>query len=330
MEDVSGRRWIETELRGRVVVAEENAAAAIEAMSRFALAPQWLAYLPPTMSPSATSAAEGWLERPEEAFAYFRERGVGEVVCEEKHMGSRAIIALCRDEAAARGRFDARAAETGAVWTRTGRAFFGDRSMTEGLLARLRLAADAAGLWKELATNWVLLDAEIMPWSAKAGALIASQYAPVAVSARAGLAAADHALARAALAGVPVADIARRFEERSRRAGLYARAWQPYVWPVAGVDDLKVATFHVLASEGRVWFDRDHLWHMDWSDRLVASGQAIADGRLIGAWWIYPTRPPAPRRPLGGKLLPTVAERAWWSSRAPSSSAARRGWSSRP
>src|SRR5690348_17787749 len=45
MEDVSGRRWIDTELRGRVVVAEENAAAALEAMSRFAIAPQWLAYL---------------------------------------------------------------------------------------------------------------------------------------------------------------------------------------------------------------------------------------------------------------------------------------------
>ena len=40
---------------GRIVVAEENASAALEVMSRFALAPQWLAYLPPTMSPSETS-----------------------------------------------------------------------------------------------------------------------------------------------------------------------------------------------------------------------------------------------------------------------------------
>ena len=77
-------------------MAEENAAAALEVMSRFAIAPQWLAYLPPTMSPSETSEREDWLERPEEAFAHFRERGVGEVVCEEKHMGSRAVIALCR------------------------------------------------------------------------------------------------------------------------------------------------------------------------------------------------------------------------------------------
>src|SRR5690348_18010178 len=101
MEDVSGRRWIDTELRGRVVVAEENASAALEAMSRFAIAPQWLAYLPPTMSPSETSGLDGWLERPEEAFEHFRSRGVTVVVCEEKHMGSRAVIALCRTAEAA-------------------------------------------------------------------------------------------------------------------------------------------------------------------------------------------------------------------------------------
>lgn len=140
MEDVSGRRWIETELRGRVVVAEENAAAALEVMSRFALAPQWLAYLPPTMSPSETSARDGWLERPEDAFAHFRERGVAQVVCEEKHMGSRAVVALCRDAGAAAARFDARPGETGAIWTRTGRPFFAETAATEALLSRLREA----------------------------------------------------------------------------------------------------------------------------------------------------------------------------------------------
>ena len=275
MEDVSGRRWIDTELFGRVVIAEENAAAAVEAMSRFALAPQWLAYLPPTMSPSETSGVEGWLERPEEAFAHYRSQGVSQVVCEEKHMGSRAVIALCRDPSAAGARFAASSDETGAIWTRTGRSFFNDPAMTEGLLARLRTAAEAAGLWQELSTDWVLLDAEIMPWSAKASALIDGQYRPVAVSARAGLAAVNNALARARSAGAPVGDLAARFEERGRRADLYARAWQPYVWPVAGVDDLKVAPFHVLASEGRVWFDHDHLWHMGWADRMAAAGQPV-------------------------------------------------------
>ena len=275
MEDVSGRRWIDTELRGRVVVAEENAAAALEVMSRFAVAPQWLAYLPPTMSPSETSTVEGWLERPEEAFAHFRERGVAEVVCEEKHMGSRAVIALCRDAEVARRRFGVAGEETGAIWTRTGRSFFADGEMTEGLLSRLRSAVDAACLWEELNTDWLLLDTEIMPWSAKAGALIDSQYAPVAVSARAGLAAATDALVRARAAGIDTGSLVDRFQDRADRANLYARAWQPYVWPVSGVDDLKVAPFHLLASEGRVWFDQDHVWHMSLADRLGAAGQAV-------------------------------------------------------
>ncbi|WP_315780383.1 polynucleotide kinase-phosphatase [Bradyrhizobium sp. SZCCHNPS1003] len=297
--DVSGRRWIDTTLLNRVVVAEENAAAALEVMSRFALAPQWLAYLPPTMSPSETSAREGWLERPEEAFAHFRDRGVGEVVCEEKHMGSRAVIALCRSAEVARARFGVGGDERGAIWTRTGRAFFNDAAMAEALLARLRLAFDESGLWQELQSDWALLDAEIMPWSAKAGSLIESQYAPVAASSVAGLSAAADALDRAAARGLDVAALGDHVRDRVQRAIRYGRAWAPYIWPVSGVDDLKVAPFHLLASEGRVWFDQDHVWHMGLADRLAAVSTsvvtrtqwrtvALADDQAVAdaiAWW---------------------------------------------
>jgi len=281
IKDVSGRRWIDTELRGRIVIAEENASAALEVMSRFALAPQWLAYLPPTMSPSETSEREGWLERPEEAFAHFRERGVAEVVCEEKHMGSRAVIALCRTADAAKARFGVTGEETGAIWTRTGRTFFNDRAMTEGLLARLRSAADSAGLWEELNTDWLLLDAEIMPWSAKAGSLIESQYEPVAASSRAGFAAAAEAFARAGDRGLEIATVRDRFADRAQRAARYGKAWAPYVWRVSSVGDLKIAPFHLLASEGRVWFDQDHVWHMGLADRLAAA----TDGVVTPTQW---------------------------------------------
>jgi protein phosphatase len=278
MEDVSGRRWIDTSLRGRIVVAEENAAAALEVMSRFAIAPQWLVYLPPTMSPCGTSAQEGWLERPEEGFAYFREQGLNEVVCEEKHMGSRAIIAICRDDSVARLRFGTMGAEAGAIWTRTGRAFFADSTTTGQVLAKLRSTMDRLGLWEELKTDWMLLDAEIMPWSAKAGALIDSQYAPVAISSRAGLQAAIDALARASDRGVATADLRQRFAGRAARAAAYATAWEPYVWPVTSVDDLRLAPFHLLASEGRVWFDQDHAWHMTFAERLAGAGESIVEG----------------------------------------------------
>ena len=71
-------------------------------MSRFAVDPRWLLYLPPTMSPVATSTREGLLEHPEQAFAAYQSDGVPEVLCEEKHMGSRAVLLICRTSAAAR------------------------------------------------------------------------------------------------------------------------------------------------------------------------------------------------------------------------------------
>lgn len=279
--DVSGRRWIDTALARRIVVAEENATAALEVMSRFAIAPQWLIYLPPTMSPVETSKREGWLERPEEAFAFYRERGQSELVLEEKHMGSRAVVALCRDDGVARRRFGTVTDEAGAIWTRTGRAFFAERATADAVLDRLRRAADEAKLWEEFATDWLLLDAEIMPWSAKASTLIEHQYEPVATSAQAGLAAALEAASRASARGVRVDELRQRLAARLDKATRYAGAWRPYTWRVAGVDDLRVAPFHLLASEGAVHFDKDHLWHMAFAERLVSTGVPS----LAGTTW---------------------------------------------
>ena len=97
--DVAGKRIVSTRHHGRVTVPAERAAAALEVMSRFAADPHWLLYLPPTMSPSATTSEPGLLEHPAEAFAGFRADGVEHVVCEEKHMGSRAVVLVCRDPA---------------------------------------------------------------------------------------------------------------------------------------------------------------------------------------------------------------------------------------
>src|SRR5438093_5596090 len=105
LADVTGKRIVITRLHGNVTVREENSVAALEVMSRFAANPKWLIYLPPTMSPSETTKVSGLLEHPAEAFAYYRHQGVPRVVCEEKHMGSRAVVIVCRDEEATRKRF---------------------------------------------------------------------------------------------------------------------------------------------------------------------------------------------------------------------------------
>jgi protein phosphatase len=43
---------------------------------------------------------------------------------------------------------------------------------------------------------------------------------------------------------------------------LYVEAYRRYCWTVRSLADLKLAPFHLLASEGAVHTAKDHLWHM--------------------------------------------------------------------
>jgi protein phosphatase len=271
VEDVAGKRIIQTRLTRTVTIREENAAAALEVMSRFAMDPRWLVYLPPTMAPTATSMRPELLEHPESAFAEYRSEGVPLVICEEKHMGSRAVVVVCRDADAASARFGVDGGETGAIYTRTGRPFLDGREDTEAALSRVREAADVAGLWSELGTDWLVLDCELMPWSAKAMELIRRQYAAVGAAGHAGLAATVATLELAQARGLAVAPLLDRHRRRVEHIDRYVDAYRRYVWQVNGVADLRLAPFHILAAESGVFADRDHAWHLERCDRLVAA-----------------------------------------------------------
>ena len=266
--DVLGKRGVDTRLAGRVTVREEHAAGALEVMSRFALEPRWLLHLPPTMAPTATTPDGDLLEHPSSAFDAYRSSGVQQVVCQEKHMGSRALALVCRDARVAADRFGATDGSTGAVHTRTGRSFFPPEA-TEQLLQAVRQAVDAAGLWRELETDWLLLDAELLPWSAKAEELLRSQYAAVGAAARAALPAAVSVLEAAAARGADVGELLARTASRAANAQAFTDAYRRYVWPTAGLDGVQLAPFQLLASEGRTWAERDHGWHLALADRLV-------------------------------------------------------------
>ncbi|KES07847.1 metallophosphoesterase [Streptomyces toyocaensis] len=268
LADVHGRRVVETRHAGRVSVREENAAAALEVMSRFAIDPRLLPYLPPTMAPTATSHVEGYLEHPVEAFAQYRQDGVARVVCEEKHMGSRAVALVCRDADAARGRFGVEG-PTGSLYTRTGRPFFDDAAVTEEILARLRTAVTEAGLWDELDTDWLLLDAELMPWSLKASGLLRSQYAAVGAASGAVLPAALAALEGAAGRGVDVRDLLDRQRERADGAQAFTDAYRRYCWTTDGLDGVRLAPFQLLAVRGRSLAALPHDEQLALIDRMV-------------------------------------------------------------
>jgi protein phosphatase len=285
LADVSGKRIIGTRLHHNVTIREENGIAALEVMSRFATNPKWLIYLPPTMSPSETTSEAGLLEHPKDAFGYYRHNAVPKVVCEEKHMGSRAVVIVCRNEDVARKRFGVVAGEVGTVYTRTGRRFFDDAKMERELLDILRESLDRSAFWEKLDTDWAAFDCELMPWSAKAQELIQQQYASVGAAARSALPEAVGALEAAAGRGLPVSELLRRNQERVVLTEKHEQAYRRYAWPVSSVNDLKLAPFHVLATAGAVHVDKDHVWHMETlaavcragSDVLLATPYMVVD-----------------------------------------------------
>jgi protein phosphatase len=304
VQDVLGKRVIDTSLERRITIREENASAALEVISRFAVNPKWLVYLPPTMSPTQTHQEGDWLEHPKEAFEYFARNGARTVVCEEKHMGSRAVVIVCKDEEVARRRFGIEGEGRGVVYTRTGRRFFNDQEVERELLARVALGLENAGLYAQLGSDWVVLDCELLPWSAKAQDLVRQQYAAVGAAGMASLketlAVASLGAARLPELGVAVAALERRQAMVSR----YVEAYRRYCWDTDGLKGLRLAPFHVLASEGAVHTDKSHEWHMETLARLAGVDPELvmatpfrvvdleAPDAVQGAtdWWMELTR----------------------------------------
>jgi len=277
IDDVLSQNYLNTRLRHSIKINAENSAAALELMSRFAADPHWLIYLPPTMSPCETSRLSPYLEYPSEAFDYYKSRGIGKVVCEQKHMGSRAVIVLCKDAETAAKRFGAADNSFGIIYTRTGRRFFDDAETEKALLTRLQKALYASRFWDEFDTGWVCVDAELMPWSAKARELLETQYAPVGCAGRNGLTAAREAIQKATETfkgnrssagsasdqGVDLEKLLEKYTERRDSVMRYTDAYRRYCWDVNSLDDYRIAPFHILATEGKTWNAENHLSHME-------------------------------------------------------------------
>ena len=274
--DLLGKRIVDTRLLPAITIREERGIAALEVISRFAVDPRWLLYLPPTMSPARASFRPDLLEHPAEAFDYYAHSGTKQVICEEKHMGSRCGVLICQDGETVSTRFGVTEADLGVCYTRTGRRFFDDPDLETAFLERCRDAVSAAGLWDELDTTWVLLDCELMPWSARAQQLLKEQYAAVGAAARISLDEVVTALETASGRGIDVGSWLDVYCARRQRVERYVDAYRAYCWPVTTLTDLKLAPFHLMASEGAVHYDKTHLWHMEMLARLC-----VADPDLI-------------------------------------------------
>lgn len=275
--DFQGKMHLSTGLIPSISIDENNAAAALEIMSRYAADPHWLIYLPPTMSPCETSKIDGYLEHPLEAFEYYRKNGIKNVVCEKKHMGSRSVIVLCHSPETAEKRFGINDGSAGIIYTRTGRRFFDDLKTESELLARLDKVLTDNNFWEDFGTDWVCLDTELMPWSEKAQGLIKTQYAPVGNAGHTSLCAAVELLEKAcsrdnvafevsALTSGQNTDlnaVLEKFRFKKESVDKYIDTYREYCWTVKSTDDFRIAPFHILAVEGKVFDHEKHVWHME-------------------------------------------------------------------
>jgi protein phosphatase len=182
------------------------------------------------------------------------------------------------------------------------------------ILERLGNVLDHSGFWEEFATGWVCLDTELMPWSAKARSLLLEQYAPVGRAGRDGLAASIAALKQASQipaigsigerpaaspvkqpAALPpdtpsvpsekprngppsdmnIAAIREGFEQRQKCLDRYTEAYRRYCWAVFSVEDYRIAPFHILATEGKVWNGENHLYHIETIKRCMTGADPL-------------------------------------------------------
>lgn len=190
-------------------------------------------------------------------------------------MGSRAVVVVGRDAEVIQRRFGIASDSAGACYTRTGRRFFEDHILEAQFLERVGAACTQSGLWDDLETDWAVLDCELMPWSMKAQELLVEQYAPVGASACSGLSAAQTLLQQAKARGIDTDETLVSVDARLHMVQRYRDAYTRYCWPVASLDDVKLAPFHVLASEGAVHTDKDHPWHLVLAARLREADPAL-------------------------------------------------------
>lgn len=274
LSDVLGKQIVSTRLIPNITLEAELTSAALETVSRFSVSPEWLVYLPPTMAPCSTSERDDYLEYPTEAFSFYASKGCEYVMLQEKHMGSRAVFYLKKSG-------------EGRCLTRTGRPFFGPELEHE-LVASLLATLGENQFWARLNTDFALIDAELMPWSAKARALLQEQYGAVGAAATSALPVAISCLESTRTDDPALDELLARQRKRLANALSFREAYRKYCWGTEGLDGVKIAPFHLLATSGQAHVDQTHRWHLDTLKTYLGSSPLFHPTQTLE---IDPTRP---------------------------------------
>ncbi|WKA56678.1 metallophosphoesterase [Planococcus shixiaomingii] len=261
-----------TEELGEVKVQPEIVKPAIDAVSHFTVPIEQLVYIPPTMSPTPKpSRLADFLEHPQEAIDYYRSNGIETLIAEKKHMGSRAVLLLFENKEAA---LKHTGMETlGIIHTRTGKRFF-DAETEQLVVERLNRELAQKDYFRKYGTDFVLLDAEVMPWNLKAKELINGQYAHVAENAILDRSSLLTKLSNASAGNEELKKWLGEYEQKLENAHTFRDVFQKYCWEVDGVESIQIAPFHVLAHSEETFFDKPHTWHMA-MNREFAEGSEL-------------------------------------------------------
>ncbi|MEH6904838.1 polynucleotide kinase-phosphatase [Neobacillus drentensis] len=248
-----------TEQYGEIALYADSTKSALDDLSHYTLPLEEIVYLPPTMSPTPKpSSLPGYLEHPSDAFNYYQANGVDTMIVEKKHMGSRSILFLFKNKQVAKeyiGR------ETlGSIYTRTGRAFF-KKELEEQILQVLN--EDLSSYFEKYNTNFVLMDAEILPWNLKAKELIMNQYAHVGEMALFDRSKLREQLMKAAANGKDVGSWLDETDEKIHNALVFNEVYQKYCWETEGLAGIQIAPFHTIAHSNETFFSQPHTWHME-------------------------------------------------------------------
>jgi hypothetical protein len=228
----------------------------LEAFSKWTVDPRWLIYLPSGLCSLQSKEVSGFLEHPKPAFDYYRAEGISKVVAQFKHMGSRAIVIVCKDEGAGERRFGKQA--LGSVYTRNGRPFWEEATP---VLSAIRDALTRARFWERFKTDWVCLDGELLPWALKAEGLIEDSHGELLRCGEAVIEELGETAARLSPAEL------QRLDERKECYRKYRVLHERY--QAEAGSPFHFAPFHLIATEERSYFDQNHNWHMEVLRSLV-------------------------------------------------------------
>ncbi|MGG1400333.1 polynucleotide kinase-phosphatase [Bacillus salipaludis] len=250
---------VSTEQNRHIAIAADGVKSALDDLSHFTVPIEEIPYIPPTMSPTPKpSRLEEYLEHPLEAFEYYQANGIDKMVVEKKHMGSRGILFLFKNKQVAK---EYVGKETlGTIYTRTGRPFF-QTDLGERIMEMLN--RDLSGYFEKHNTDFVLLDAEILPWNLKAKELILNQYAHVGEMALLDRKKIKQMLEKAIENGKGVTEWLQETKVELVEAEIFNEVYQNYCWETEGIEGIQIAPFHTLAHSNQSFFDHPHVWHME-------------------------------------------------------------------